>query len=177
MQLRSNAQTWKCHRHVVTIICMLLLLPLFAFPSCAGTYPSRFSSPSRPGGPWRSGTTFWHTAAPSPLHPHSDRGPDLRPGLRGSTSASLQAPDTWSCTQGSHSVHWASALKLLSPGGFKQPPASKKHLSSLERLTIDPPPWLLDVIRQDKDQKSNVTLKKMVYTNPKQETMTAFDKP
>lgn len=140
MQLRSNAQTWKCHRHVVTIICMLLLLPLFAFPSCAGTYPSRFSSPSRPGGPWRSGTTFWHTAAPSPLHPHSDRGPDRRPGLRGSTSASLQAPDTWSCTQGSHSVHWASALKLLSPGGFKQPPASKKHLSSLERLTIDPPP-------------------------------------
>lgn len=58
------------------------------------TYPGWFSSPSRPGGLWRSDTTSWCTAAPSPPHRHSDRGPGLLPGLRGSTSASLGAGPT-----------------------------------------------------------------------------------
>lgn len=96
---------------------------LFAFLCCMCTYPSWFFSPSRPGGLWRSGTTSWCTAVLSPPHPQSDIGPDLLPGLRGSTSASLWAPDTWSCTLGSHSIQWATTpcLSLLEDSNSLQP--------------------------------------------------------
>lgn len=128
-----------------------------------------------PVGLWRSGTTSWCTAAPSPRRPHSDRGPGPLPGLRGSTSASLWAPHT-SETKGSHGVHVATHSPThpqpVSPGCPKQPPALEKT-STCSRLTTT---QLIDYIWWEKDDQK-FTLKKKVETNPKQETVTVYDKP